>query len=134
MIHRPARIAAGVLVWTFVAWGGRISLLADDGWADLLRIGGSLLVGLATAVALVVPSVRLRAVPLLYIFCLWTAVLWGRSLGVNWTGTGSLSFKLVHTVLAVGFLILVVSVWEFARESTKKGGGMPVGPGSSSPA
>ena len=47
---------------------------------------------------------------------------------------GSLLFKLVHIVLAVGLLILVVSVWGFARESTRKREGSPVGTGSSSPA
>jgi hypothetical protein len=121
MIGKPAWVAAGVLLWTLVAWGGRIGLLTDgDGWADLLRIGGSLLFGLATALALAVPSVRLRGVPLFYFFCLWTAVLWGRGLVVNWSGTGSLPFKLVHTVLAIGFFILIVPVWGFARETEPK--------------
>jgi hypothetical protein len=118
MIGKPAWVAASVLLWTLIAWGGRIGLLTDGhGWADLLRIGGSLLVGLATALALAVPSVRPRAVPLFFFFCLWTAVLWGRTMIVNWSGAGSLPFKLVHTVLAIGFLILIGSVWGFARES-----------------
>jgi hypothetical protein len=127
MIGKPTWIAAAVLVWTAVAWGGRIGLLTDgDGWSDLLRIGGSLLVGLATSIALAVPSLRPRAVPLFYVFFVWTVVLWVRSLVVNWTGTGSLPFKVVHTVLAIGFFILVVSVWGFAHDSTEKREGGPV--------
>jgi hypothetical protein len=84
------------------------------------------LIGLATAIALAVPSVRLRTGPLFYLFSVWTVVLWVRSLVVNWTGTGSLPFKLVHTVLAIGFFILVVSVWGFAHDSTEKREGGPV--------
>jgi hypothetical protein len=127
MTKKPTRIAAGLLAWTVVAWGGRIGLLTDGvGSADFLRIGGSLLIGLATALALAMPSVRLRALPMYYVFCVWNVVLWGRSLVVNWTGTGSLPFKLVHAVLAIGFFILVVSVWGFAHDSTEKREGRPV--------
>lgn len=34
---------------------------------------------------------------------------------VNWTGSGSLPFKLVHTVPAIGFFILAYLVWKVAR-------------------
>ena len=114
-------------MWTGVAWGGRIGLLTDgDGWSDLLRVGGSLLFGLLTAIAVAVPSLRSRSAPLFYLFSIWTVGLWLRSMVVNWSGTGSLPFKLVHTFLALGFLILVVSVWGFARELTEKREGRPV--------
>ena len=127
MIRKPTWIAAGVLLWTGVAWGGRIGLLTDgDGWSDLLRVGGSLLFGLLTAIAVAVPSLRSRSAPLFYLFSIWTVGLWLRSMVVNWSGTGSLPFKLVHTFLALGFLILVVSVWGFARELTEKREGRPV--------
>jgi hypothetical protein len=116
MIGRPAWLAAGVLVWTGVAWGGRIGLLTDgDGWSDLLRIGGSLLIGLATAGALAMTSLRHRSAPLFYLFAIWTVGLWLRSMVVNWTGSGSLPFKLVHTVLAVGFFGFAYLVWRTSR-------------------
>ena len=116
MISKTLWLAAGVLLWTAVAWGGRIGLLTDgDGWTDLLRIGGSLLIGLATAIALAMPSLRPRSAPLFYLFAIWTVGLWLRSMVVTWTGSGSLPFKLVHTVLAAGFFGLAYLVWKVAR-------------------
>ncbi|CAN5855839.1 hypothetical protein BH23ACT4_BH23ACT4_03570 [soil metagenome] len=116
MIRKPLWLAAGVLLWTAVAWGGRIGLLTDgEGWTDLLRIGGSLLLGLVTAIALAVPSLRPRSTPLFYLFAIWTAGLWVRSVVVTWTRSGSLPFRLVHTVLAAGFFGLAYLVWRLAR-------------------
>ncbi len=121
MIRKPLWVAAGVLLWTGVAWGGRIGLLTDgEGRTDLIRIGGSLLLGLATAIALAVPSLRPRSAPLFFLFSFWTAVLWLRSMVVTWTGSGSLPFKLVHTVLAAGFFGLAYLVWNAARSRAEK--------------
>lgn len=128
MTRNPTWLAAGVLSWTGIAWGGRIGLLTDsEGWTDLLRIGGSLLIGLVTAVALAVPSLRLRSAPLFYLFSIWTAGLWLRSMVVTWTGSGSLPFKLVHTILAAGFFGLAYLVWRVAR--SREGEGEPVSTG-----
>ena len=119
MNRNPLLLAAGVLLWTGVAWGGRIGLLTDgDGWTDLLRIGGSLLLGLATAIGLAVPSLRPRATLLLYLFSIWTVGLWLRSMVVTWTGSGSLPFQLVHSVLGAGFFGLAYLVWKVARGRT----------------
>jgi hypothetical protein len=119
MTRNPLWLAAGVLLWTGVAWGGRIGLLTDgDGWSDLLRIGGSLLLGLATAIALAMPSLRPRSATLFYLFAFWTTALWLRSMVVNWTGSGSLPFKLVHTILAAGFFDPAYLVWKVARSRT----------------
>jgi hypothetical protein len=116
MTRNPLWLAAGVLLWTGVAWGGRIGLLTDgDGWSDLLRIGGSLLLGMVTPIALAVSSLRSRSAPLFYLFGIWTTGLWLRSMVVNWTGSGSLPFKLVHTVLAVGFFGFAYLVWRTSR-------------------
>ncbi len=121
MIRKPLWVAEGILLWTGVAWGGRIGLLTDgEGWTDLIRIGGSLLLGLATAIALAVPSLRFRSAPLFYLFSIWTAVLWLRSMVVTWTGSGSLPFKLVHTVLAAGFFGLAYLVWKVARNRAQE--------------
>ena len=103
------RIALGIAigVWTLAAWGGRIGLLTSgEGWGAWLRIGGSLLVGLFASAALLVPQMEDARKPALVVFSVFTVVLWVRSLIVNWAGDGSLPFKLVHTVLALGFFAL----------------------------
>ncbi len=105
-------LAVLVLAWTLVSWGGRIGLLTaaetTDPWS-LLRIGGSVVVGLAVAVALwVAPG---RSTALRGVFVAWTVLLWGRSLVVTWIAPPSLPFALVHTVLAVGWFLLA---WQVA--------------------
>lgn len=113
----PPALAAAIVGWTLLAWGGRIGLLASgDDWLDIARIGGSVLIGAAAAIVL--SSRRFRAVsaPVLYVFVGWTVILWIRSLIVNWAGSGTLAFKLVHTVLAGGFLLLAYLVWPVARD------------------
>jgi hypothetical protein len=46
----------------------------------------------------------------------FTVVLWIRSLIVSWAGDGSLPFKMVHTVLALGFFAL--ALWAFTYATT----------------
>lgn len=109
-------LGIGVLGWTLLAWGGRVVLLSTgDDWSDLVRIGGSVVVGVVTA--LVIWFARSGRVirPVVYLFAAWTVVIWGRSMWVNWSGGGTLPFKMVHTVLAVGFLALVYLTLSFAR-------------------
>lgn len=106
-------LAISIAVWTLVAWGGRIGLLnSDEGVGVWVRIGGSLLIGLLAAATLVVPQLESARKPVLIGFSAFTAVLWLRSSIVNWTGDGTLPFKLVHIVLALGFFAL--AVWAFA--------------------
>lgn len=101
-------LALAIVVWTSVAWGGRVGLLAGgEGLGTWLRIGGSLLVGLFAAATLVIPQLEGARRWALIVFSVFTVVLWARSLVVNWVGDGTLPFKLVHTVLALGFLVLV---------------------------
>lgn len=100
-------LAGAILIWTLIAWGGRIGLLtSEEGWDSWLRIGGSLLIGLFAAVTLVVRRWDPARKPALIVFSFFTVVLWARSLIVTWTGSGSTPFKLVHTVLALGFFAL----------------------------
>lgn len=102
-------LAVAITVWTLVAWGGRIGLLtADEGWGSWLRIGGSLLIGLVAATTLLVPGLEPARRPALVVFSVFTFVLWARSLIVTWIGAGTTPFKLVHTVLALGFFVLAV--------------------------
>ena len=105
-----------IVVWTAIAWGGRIGLLIGDGsiWA-WGRIGGSLLVALLAVLALLSPIGDRLAGALIALFVVWTVLLWTRSLAVNWAGSGSLAFKLVHTVLALGFFVLAWFVWGESR-------------------
>lgn len=94
-----------------MSWGGRIGLLGrgdvtDSG--DLLRIGGSLLVGWVTGGVLWWAPERLREVR--WFFVVWTVVLWGRSLVVVWVDFPSLPFVVVHTVLALSWFGLAWAV------------------------
>lgn len=110
------RVALGIAigVWTLAAWGGRIGLLTSgEGLGAWLRIGGSLIIGLFTTAALLIPQWEAMRRPALIVFSVFTVVLWVRSLIVNWNGDGSLPFKLVHTVLALGFFALVWWGWTY---------------------
>lgn len=101
-------LAVAVVVWTLVAWGGRIGLLTEGeatAW-DWLRIGGSIVIGLAAGAVLYLSEPGTLRSVVLYVFGVWTVVIWGRSLVINWMGSGSLPFKLVHTALAIGFFLL----------------------------
>ena len=112
-------LAIAIAVLTLAAWGGRIGLLTEGeaGPWDWVRIVGSLVVGLFAAVALVVPALEPFRSPALVVFAVWSVVLWGRSLVVNWVGSGSLPFKLVHTLLAVAFFALAVWAWSASTGS-----------------
>lgn len=108
------RIALGVAIasWTLIAWGGRIGLLTTgEGIGAWLRIGGSLLVGFFAAASLLIPQMEGTRRAALIVFSVFTMLLWVRSMVVNWVGDGPLPFKLVHTVLAVGFFAL--AWWAF---------------------
>jgi len=82
-------------------------LASGEGVGAWLRIGGSLAIGLFTAATLAVPQLEGARRPALIVFSVFTVVLWIRSLIVTWVGDGSLPFKMVHTVLALGFFALV---------------------------
>jgi hypothetical protein len=115
------RVALGVAiaVWTLAAWGGRIGLLTnDEGVLAWVRVGGSLLVGLFAAATLLVPQLEGARRWALIVFSLFTVILWVRSLIVTWAGDGTLPFKLVHTVLAMGFFTLALWAFWFATGST----------------
>lgn len=114
-MRAAAPLAIAITVWTLIAWGGRIGLLTTaEGIGAWLRIGGSLAIGLFAAASLVVPQLEPVKRPTLVVFALFTVVLWIRSLIVNWAGDGSLPFKLVHTVLALGFFALSWWAYSFA--------------------
>ena len=108
-------LAVAIAVWTLLAWGGRIGLLTSgEGVAAWLRIGGSLVIGLLAVATLVVPQLEGSRKWALIVFSVFTVLLWARSLIVNWVGDGSLPFKLVHTVLALGFFALAWWAFSFA--------------------
>lgn len=111
-------IAVAIVVWTIVAWGGRIGLLTEgeSAWA-WIRVGGSAAVGVLAAFAVVAEIGERWRAGLLALFVVWTSVLWVRSLIVNWAGDGSLAFKLVHTVLAAGFFTLAWFAWTAVRSA-----------------
>lgn len=116
VLANPKFLGGAILLWSFVAWGGRIGLLnVGDDWSDLVRIVGSLVVGILTAMALFFERFGPWRRPLLYAFAIWTLVIWTRSMIVNWSQSGTLPFKLVHTLLALGFGLLVWWCLTFAR-------------------
>lgn len=82
-------------------------LASGEGVGAWLRIGGSLAIGLFAAATLAVPQLEGARRPALIFLSVFTVVLWIRSLIVTWVGDGSLPFKMVHTVLALGFFALV---------------------------
>lgn len=108
MVSRPV-LAIAIAVWTLLSWGGRIRLLTDPEQGDVgnwLRIGGSVLVGaLAVAVLLLAQGSALERWLLMF-FAAWSTVLWLRSLVTVWMGDQSMAFRIVHTILAAGFLAL----------------------------
>jgi hypothetical protein len=111
-------LAVAIVVWTLAAWGGRIGLLtSDESVWSWVRIGGSLLVGLLAAATLVLAPLQDVRRPVLIVFAVFTVVLWVRGLVVNWIGDGSLSFKLVHTVLGLGFFALAWWAWTLATSA-----------------
>jgi hypothetical protein len=113
-----AALIIAITVWTLAAWGGRIGLLASgEGLGAWLRIGGSLLIGLFAAAALALPQLEPARKPALLVFSVFTVLLWVRSLFVNWVGDGSLPFKLVHTVLALGFFALAWWAYSYAASA-----------------
>jgi tellurite resistance protein TehA-like permease len=115
------RVALGIAiaVWTLAAWGGRIGLLtSEEGLSAWIRIGGSLLIGLFASATLLIPQLAGARKWALIVFSVFTVVLWARSLIVNWAGDGSLPFKLVHTVLALGFFALAWWAFTFATGSS----------------
>lgn len=106
-------LGIAIAVWTLAAWGGRIGLLTSgEGLWAWVRIGGSLAIGLFAAATLLIPQLEGARRWALILFSVFTVLLWARSLWVNWAGDGTLPFKLVHTVLAVGFFAL--AAWAFA--------------------
>lgn len=118
------RIALGIAiaVWTLAAWGGRIGLLtADEGIGAWIRIGGSLVIGLFAAATLLIPRLGSVLKPALIVFSVFSVVLWTRSLIVNWIGSGTLPFKLVHTILAVGFFALAWFAFTYALSAESSG-------------
>ena len=106
-------LALAILAMTLIAWGGRIGLMTGaEGWWSWARVGGSLGFGLLASASLLVPQMVSTRRVLLLAWAFWSIFIWARSLIVNWLGSGSVPFKLVHTVLALGFFL--VAWWAFA--------------------
>lgn len=112
-------LAISIVALTLAAWGGRIGLLTEGeaSWWDWLRIGGSLAVGLFAAATLLIPILESARKSALVLFAVWSVLLWVRALIVNWAGSGAVPFKVIHTVLAIGFFALAVWAWTTATGS-----------------
>ncbi len=116
--------AALAAVWTLFVWGGRISLLTDSEAADAvtwLRVGGSLLFGIALGVTAVLgwrrgiaPS---GAVWLALGFAAWMVFIWVPDVVDLFREERTVGFIAVHLVLAVVSLTLgtILAVWGARR-------------------
>ncbi len=120
-----------ILGWTLVSWGGRIRLLTDVDANDLwswARIGGSFLIGLAVALALILGK---GARPMAIVFAVWTVPIWARSLFTVWTEPNTFGFRLVHTALAVVWFALAAWAVRWVQATGSGRGASPTGvPGS----
>lgn len=115
--RRVAWWAAAAAGWTFIAWGNRIGLLTGDEASDpwtWVRVGGSLLFGVALAVIAVElwrgkPLVRWMA-GVFVGFGILMLVVWLRSAFSVLGDDESVAFKVVHVVLAaisIGFGLIM---------------------------
>lgn len=101
MSHR--RLAVLVAVWALVTWGGRIGLLREGAdWLDWTRIAGSLAVAAMATVALW----RGRRSQVLWVYGGFTTLIWVTSLVSVWSADHPVGFKLLHSALAAGSLML----------------------------
>lgn len=109
--------SAAAALWTFIAWGSRIDFItsedAQDPW-NWLRIGGSLLLGVALVVAAIALWMgRPLGRPMAAIFAAFgmlMLVIWLRSAVGVLNGDESVAFKAVHVVLAtisIGFGVVL---------------------------
>lgn len=115
------RVLAGVAsAWQFASWGGRISLLTEGGadrW-DWIRIGTGLGLGVFLAVLALWKGATFdfqEKVASSFLFL--SVIVWGRSLLTVWSETNTLSFRLVHTVLALVTFFLGVVLVRAVRET-----------------
>ena len=115
--RRIARWSGAAAIWTFIAWGNRISLLTGDEASEpwtWIRVGGSLLFGMALAViGFVLWWGRPLSPWMARVFVGFAAlmlVVWIRSAASVLTGDESVAFMAVHVVLAsisIGFGIVL---------------------------
>lgn len=107
MVSRTV-LAVAIGAWTLLSWGGRIRLLTDteQGLATWVRIGGSLLVGVAAVLVVLFADGGGLERWVLTLFAAWSTTIWLRSLISVWTEDHSTAFRLVHTVLAAGFFVV----------------------------
>ena len=120
MIPRRA-LAAVIVVWALVTWGGRIGLLSGgEPVSSWVRIVGSLVVALAAGWALWRPG-RLTST-IVWVYASVTALVWVTSVFSVWTTAHELAFRLVHTVLAaVSLTVATLAV----RAVTRSRSGRP---------
>lgn len=111
------RLALLIAVWTLFTWGGRVGLLTGDEEAVAkVRIGMSLLLAVGAVVALTADVSWRR--PGLIGYAVGVFVVWGSSLvSVLTDPTSSTAFRLVHSVLAFGSMVLATLALSALRRS-----------------
>lgn len=100
----PTLVLAGL--WTAAVWGSRLRLLTAGeaaNWPTVARIVVSLaLAGMLLLLAVGASSRQSSGAPaILFAFSVWMVIVWVPATLSVAAGNGSLSFKGVHTVLAI---------------------------------
>ena len=111
-------LAALAAVWQFASWGGRVSLLTEGGadrW-DWIRIGTGVGLGVFLAVVALWKDVSFDFTEkVASSYLLLSILVWGRSSLAVWSEPNTLSFRLVHTVLALVALFFGVALVRAVR-------------------
>lgn len=103
-------LAVVVGIWNLALWGGRIALLSGAETTDpetWIRIAGSVSIALAVVVVLVIGT-KLPAV--LWTYVGWNLAVWLTSVASVWATSSDMTFRLVHTALAIGSVLVAAAV------------------------
>ncbi len=115
-------LAALAAVWQFASWGGRVSLLTEGGadrW-DWIRIGTGVGLGVFLAVVALWKDATFDFTEkVASSYLLLSILVWGRSSLAVWSESNTLSFRLVHTVLALVAFFFGVALVRAVRAQGK---------------
>ena len=132
------------VAWTALVWVGRIrNVVGDDDlttgartWRIVVALVFLVLAALVATVPLGLWHRRpLGSTRLVAMFCLWTIVFWTVRGGGMLFGDHEVSFKVVHTVLALASIGLAGALYRADRDLTAEPSGQPaVGNDAADPA
>lgn len=114
-------LAALAALWQFASWGGRVSLLTEGGadrW-DWIRIGTGVGLGVFLAVVALWKDASFDFTEkVASSYLVLSIIVWGRSSLAVWSEANTLSFRLVHTLLALVTFFLGVALVRAVKATT----------------